>query len=221
MAIITRQTFRVLCFRPVLPLDQPGTRLSRSRVSLLQISWDTIRAPAPTLPGEPDFSGDPMLFGLSVGATVLTVNQITTVVEDWDNLAFDISPVPEPSGLLLLASALAGIGMVHRKGLLERASGCHLEMSLGAGGAEPRRSATPDRRPQRGRAEIIPPTADRERQARVRSRRAAPANDSLASSTHRRGNFLVIVVVDVAGPSMQSPGAGPSTRRAGGARLRR
>jgi hypothetical protein len=74
------------------------------------------------LPGEPDFSGDPMLFGLLVGATLgifggPPFTQAFTVVADDDNLAFDISPVPEPSSLLLLASAFAGIGIVRRKKL--------------------------------------------------------------------------------------------------------
>jgi hypothetical protein len=50
--------------------------------------------------------------------------QAFTVVADDDNLAFDISPVPEPSSLLLLASALlglAGFGMTCYRGPFGRA----------------------------------------------------------------------------------------------------
>ena len=75
------------------------------------------------LPGEPDFSGDPMLFGLLVGAT-LTLTQPFTVVADNDNLTFNISAVPESSSLLLLVSALlglAGFGITCCKGVLGRA----------------------------------------------------------------------------------------------------
>jgi hypothetical protein len=79
------------------------------------------------LPGEPDFAGDPMLFGLVVGASFPSLSQPFTVIEDHDNLTIDISPVPEPSSLLLLASTLsglAGFGMARRKRLFGRASGC-------------------------------------------------------------------------------------------------
>jgi hypothetical protein len=47
-----------------------------------------------TLPGMPDFSGGPMLFGLLVGAERIVGTPSFTAVGDHDNLTFDISPVP-------------------------------------------------------------------------------------------------------------------------------
>ncbi len=73
------------------------------------------------LPGEPDFSGDPMLFGLLVYSTA-TVDQPFGVTSDRDNLVIDVSTVLEPSSLLLLATALfsglAGICITRQRGIV-------------------------------------------------------------------------------------------------------
>jgi hypothetical protein len=71
--------------------------------------------------GNPNFGGDPMLFGLT---------QITThgrgvysgqVIAQYQDLSFDIHTVPEPGPLALLGTALLGfVGFAGRKAFLER-----------------------------------------------------------------------------------------------------
>ncbi len=71
------------------------------------------------IPGSqhPNFSGDPMMFGLAQisGVDGFNGGVITTA---YDNLSFDITPVPEPSSLLLLTGLvplLAAMRRVHNR----------------------------------------------------------------------------------------------------------
>jgi PEP-CTERM motif len=65
------------------------------------------------LAASPNFSGDPMLFGV---AQVTEYNGVITDESDYDNLSYTIA-TPEPSSFLLLGLGLAGLALVSRRRL--------------------------------------------------------------------------------------------------------
>jgi hypothetical protein len=64
--------------------------------------------------GNPNFDGDPMLFGLAQVFTSGGSTQTITIEADYDNLHLDIS-TPEPSSLLLLACGMLGLVAISRR----------------------------------------------------------------------------------------------------------
>lgn len=71
--------------------------------------------------GNPNFDGDPMLFGLAQLGTLDVTTGRTEVIAEYDNLGLDLvtAPVgtPEPSSLLFLVLGLAGLIAISRKKL--------------------------------------------------------------------------------------------------------
>ena len=62
------------------------------------------------VPGSnPDFAGSEMFFGIGQWTSWAYPNELR-VTNTWDNVTFDITPVPEPGSLLLLGSGLLGLG---------------------------------------------------------------------------------------------------------------
>jgi len=63
----------------------------------------------------PNFSGDPMLFGLAQVFSLGEIGTPITLTADYNALSLQLSTAPEPSSLLLLALGLAGLLAISRR----------------------------------------------------------------------------------------------------------